>query len=588
MNTVDFILPMWQRYWTLPAELDVWQWAEEHVRLLSLPTPRPGAYSTGLTPYVREPLECWRNPDVRDVSMCWGSQTGKTTCLMVGLCWQVVNEPGPMLWVFPNASLAKTFSEERMQKIVRDTPATAILLPSDPRKVQQMKIPLARALLLLTGSNSPANLSSNPVRTAIMDEVDKLAEQSAKEANAIDLTEQRTKSYWLSRKVWKTSTPTLPDAPIWEHYLNGDQRRFFLKCPSCRGDMLPILSKTATSLPVVGCEAELEWEDARLRGGDRDWGKIESSTRLVCPHCEARLAEPDKPRLLRSGEWRPTATPVNSWRRSYHLSTLYSPDVPWGELVVQFLRAKESLEGLQGFINGALAEPWMHQDDRPDRREQIVAEASSESGIRVVTADLQAAPPSWWVCREWFKGGHSRLVEWGEWDSFDQLEEHRQRLGAKADLTGCDSGYEGAEVYRECARLGWFALRGDDAADWPHKDKARRPWVERRFDPYLGSAKAGRRKIVELRWSNPTIKDILSRLRDGERSPVRWEIPEKFATEEYFRHLDGEYRAKEYNPKTGRTVYRWKQRGRRWPNHLFDCECMQVAVAIRLNILKTK
>lgn len=596
MSLDDQVMPIWRRGWELPADETVTGWAERSIAFSTIPTPRPGPYSTTLTPYVREPLECWRDPMVRECVLCWGSQTAKTTTLMVGLMWQIRNDPGPVLWVFPNRDLAKVFSENRWLRLVYDNPSMAELLPKDRRRVKHLMQPFSGAPVIFIGSNSPANLASNPARIVVMDEVDKLAEQSSKEANAVELAEQRAKSFWLTRKVWLTSTPTVPDAPIWERYLSGDQRRYILACPSCGGDIIPVLSKSMTGLAPTGKEAELVWDrEAREDDGNWDWHKVKATVRLCCPHCQHHIADHEKTRMLRAGRWMPTADPVEAWRRSYHLSSLYSIDIPWSELVVQFLRAKQSLDGLQGFVNGALAEPWQHQEDRQERRELVVAADAPPltTLTRIMAADYQATPPSWWVVREWAEGGHSRLVEWGTWDSFDQLDEHRQRLGVAPDLCGIDSGYEASEVYRECARLGMFALRGDEAQSWPHQTKqgrpVQRPWVERRFDPYIGTPEAGRRgRIVEIRWSNPTVKDILATLRKGDRAPVRWEVPEQYATDDYFRHLDGEYKRSQYNARTGKTKWVWQQRGRRWPNHLFDCEAMQIAVAVRIGLLNTK
>jgi hypothetical protein len=78
---------------------------------------------------------------------------------------------------------------------------------------------------------------------------------------------------------------------------------------------------------------------------------------------------------------------------------------------------------------------------------------------------------------------------------------------------------------------------------------------------------------------------VLARLRDGGRSPVAWEVPERWASEDYFRHLDGEYKTRRFNARTGRASWEWVRRSRHWPNHLLDCEAMQVAVALYLRIL---
>lgn len=68
--------------------------------------------------------------------------------------------------------------------------------------------------------------------------------------------------------------------------------------------------------------------------------------------------------------------------RSYHLSSLYSPDrkCTWGHLAVSFIEAKQSMGGLQGFINGNLAEPWEQQDVQQERPETSVELSSTAAG----------------------------------------------------------------------------------------------------------------------------------------------------------------------------------------------------------------
>lgn len=580
-------------YTRLPPKQEVWQWAEANLQILNAPTPRPGPFRTTLTPYVREPLEAWRDPDVRECVLCFGSQTGKTTMLIVGQCWQMHNAPGPSLWVFPNEDNARTFSATRFIRMLEDSTPLRDMLPRDRRKLKALDVQLGRSLTLFRGSNSPANLASNPVRTVVMDEVDKLAEASAKEADAVDLAEQRTKAFHQSRKVFLTSTPTISEATIWTRYLTGDQRRYFCRCIHCDGEILPVLSKTMTNMPATGCEAELVWDESAQTPDGWDYAAVARSVRLICPHCGGAMLDHHKTRLLRTAVWKPTATATHAWLRSYHLSSLYSTDIPWPELVVKFLAKKASIDGLQGFVNGMLSEPWQHQDERSARTEMVVSGELVEGEVicRILTADVQHTPPNWYVVREWYAGGHSRLVEWGKWQTYEDLDEIRQRLSVKPDVCGVDSGWQRAEVQRQCAQLGYFTLRGDDAESWPEEGKARSktrlPWRVRKYDPYVGTNDAGRQRVSELMWSNPSIKDALSVLRDSSKSPVRWEVPEEYATDEYWRHLDGEYKERKYMPATGKTIYRWRTRGRRWPNHLFDCECMQLAIAICLKILDT-
>ncbi len=589
----DVIAGLALGFWQLPEDIPAWQWCEKHIRLLSCPTPRPGPYSTALTPYVRSVLNAIADPAVREIVLCFGSQTGKTTTLMVGASWLIANTPGPFIWAFPNDRLARMFSAERWIKMMEDSPTMRELLPSDRRRWTHLSQSFRNALFIFTGSNSPANLASHPARFVILDEVDKLALATTREANATELAKQRAKAYWTIRKILETSTPTSEDGQIWQDFLQGDQTRSFWHCTNCGKEILPVFSKEMSVLPKHGVESELVWDNVEY-GSDNWEQRTRDSTRLQCCHCGHQMTESHKTRLLREAVERPTIR--NSEIRSFHLSSLYAPDITWGDLVVKFRKAKHSIDGLQGFVNGELAEPWMQQDEIKERREAIVLSgdpAASERACRVLTADYQEREDHWWVCRDWFYGGHSRLVEWGRWTSDAELEETRIRMNVAPDLTGVDSGHEGTAIYRMCALFGWFACRGDGAESWPHHVKGKhtkpvhRIWTERKFDPYSGTAHAGRKTVNELRWSNPGVKAVLKALRNKDRSPVRWEIPEQYATDEYFRHLDGEYEVDVYNPKTGKTQRIWKKRGRRWPDHLRDCELEQIAVAIRLGVLKT-
>jgi hypothetical protein len=544
-----------------------------------------------MTPYVRSVLDAVADPDVREIVLCFGSQTGKTTTLMVATCWIIANAPGPIQWVFPNETLARNFSAERWLRMVQDSPVMVALLPGDRRKWKHLVQPFRNALMIFAGSNSPANLASNPCRYVILDEVDKLALKTMRETNAVELAKQRAKAFWSIRKVLESSTPTTEDGVIWQDFLQGDQTRSFWHCLGCGERILPVFNKEMTVLPVQGCESELVWDSTIEKGTDRWEQRTESSTRMVCCHCGHEHSEHDKTQLLREAVEIPTSK--NSEVRSFHISSLYSPDITWGALVVKFRKAKDSLDGLQGFVNGELAEPWMQQDQRKERREAVVKAdaAPGEVICRIITSDFQEKEDHWWLCREWYAGGHSRCIAWGRWVVDLDLVEVGMEMMTPPDLIGLDSGHKGNEIYRMCALHGWFACRGDAAESWPHPVPHGKPvhrvWTERKFDPFTGTAKAGRKTVTELRWSNPRIKGLLEVLRNPERSPYRWEIVEPYATEEYFRHLDGEYLGESYNPKTGKVKREWKKRGRRWPNHLRDCELENIAVAIRLGILKT-
>ena len=51
--------------------LSIPEWAEKNLTLSAIVTNIPGAYSTNLTPYVREPLEAFGDDSIRRVVLVW-------------------------------------------------------------------------------------------------------------------------------------------------------------------------------------------------------------------------------------------------------------------------------------------------------------------------------------------------------------------------------------------------------------------------------------------------------------------------------------------------------------------------------------
>jgi phage terminase large subunit GpA-like protein len=243
-------------------------WAEASLRLTQRQTEHPGPFSTSVRPYTREPMEAWKDPTVYEVTLCWGSQTSKTTTLMAGLAWLIANEPSPALWLMPTESLARSFSKSRWLPMLEDSPAMLECYPAEADKITNLEQNFTRSTLTFVGSNSPANLASRPVRVLIADEVDKFAEATAREADALDLAEQRLKSF-SSSKAFMTSTPTVVEGRIWQRFLRGDQRRYYLPCPHCR-EYIKLEWRQVT------------WDDAKAEDGKHDLGKIRASAHYVC------------------------------------------------------------------------------------------------------------------------------------------------------------------------------------------------------------------------------------------------------------------------------------------------------------------
>jgi len=572
-------------------EQSVVDWAEGQYSLSTIASGTAGRYSTSITPYVREIINLFSDFEVERVVKCFGAQTAKTQSDMAGLGWFLAHEPSPAMWVMPNKQLAAAFSESRLQPFLFSSPDIQELKPKSRFAIKKTEMNFDSCILTLVGSNSPANLSSRPVRLLILDEVDKFKQQTSREANAIALAIQRTRTF-AEPKILMSSTPTIWDGEIWQEFLNGDQRRWFVPCPFCGEHIVLTLNPDKSAFKKRGYEAKLCWDPAAKRpNGEWDKEMVAKTAHFECPHCKGKITERYKMQMNRGGQWRPTnADYCDPKVRSYHLPTFYAPwkQAGWGVLANEFLKAKKSLDGLRDYLNSVCAEPDMGQYEGGSaaHKELVIAEVSEaapKGSARIMTVDVQK-DHFWFVIREWQASGASILLRWGRADSYEDLREQEQKSDVK--FVGLDSGFEAAEVYAECARYGWFACRGDIRETWPNKKRVQVPYNIRVFDPMIGTKEQGKKNIAELRWSNPRIKDTLARLRDRDTAPVPWGVAKEYATDEYFRHLDGEYKRRVADPRTGKVSQQWVLRNSRWPNHIFDCECMSIAVAMYLGFLK--
>jgi hypothetical protein len=564
---------------------EVWQWAEDEIVLTRRQTETPGPYSTLLTPYIKEPLNCFADPHVTDLCLCFGSQTSKTTAMMIGAAWRMVNNPAPTIWVMPSEHLARSFSENRWQPMVDDCDKLRALKPSNVHRFKTLEQQFRDCTLVFIGSNSPANLASRPAGLLIMDETDKFAMPTEREAGAVALAENRTKAYTNALRI-KASTPTTVEGEIWQSFLQGDQRYYFVPCPHCN-TMQRLLWQ------------QVKWsEAARAENGSWNEDEVRATAYYECEHCKDKITDMHKTRMLRSGEWRPTNANSGKGRRSYHLNSLYAPwrSCGFGELAVVFLRQKASLMGLQDFINGALAEPWI---DELDKEEEIKVVASDylsgdrwgEAEFSAMTVDVQDAGGRhfWVVIRDWSKDGRSRGRWAGRIETWDDLEKLREEQEIRPPCVFVDSAFATREVYFACCRFGWVAFRGSDQEHFTWNDNGKK--VQRAYGrPERGDPAGGgrwdttgltRRTCPLIKFSAPTCEEILDALRRNQ--PPIWEFPKDFINE-WHEHMASTIRKKLRNPVTGATSVKWVvPKGR--ANHLRDCEKMQVAAALLARVL---
>lgn len=560
-----------------------------------------GPFTTSGRDYIRETIDAWADPSITDMVQVFGSQTGKTAGIMGGAAWTIRNEPSRLFWVMPTRPTVQKFSRTRWQTMLHRSPELAALIPAGSRRFDFSTFEqiVGGSIVDMVWSNSPSALSSVPARIVILDEVDKFNEGGAKEADAVNLAEQRTKSFANPKRV-KTSTPTLISGMIWQEFLKTDQRRRFMPCPHCSKSLTLIWSKQYSIFKSTGEEAVAKWDkEAKRDDGTWDLDRVERSARFECPHCAGHIRDAHKTVIDRRGDWRPSTTAARGYR-GWHLSSLYSAsaEANVGKLAVKFLQAKNSLMGLQGFINGDLAEPYQAQDTLGERVELVTSRVEvTAEWKKLITVDCQARSPHFWfVVRQW-NGGNSVAIEAGSLDQWEDLRARQLAHHIPDVYVLIDSGFgakSDAEVYKNCVRnselipqdndkviaVGWMPGKGMPGRKrWKDKESGLTvPWFLGSVDPFIGTAHGGQVSQSLFEFSGDFFKDILQNLRE-KKGGYDWSVAESVSNDEYWQHMDAEVKSAVQSKYSGRTIHEWRKRSAHWPNHLFDCEVEQVAFA---------
>ena len=564
-----------------------------------------GPWSFSGREYCREPIDDIGDPEITDHVLCFGTRACKTRIVMASAAWKVVHEPFRALWVLPASKGeggADSFSRTRLQPMFRATEETSVLIPSKANgssrhNFKTMQMMMGGSIIGMAGSNSAAQLAGNPCDLVIQDEIDKFKLEGKREANASYLADQRAKEFSNPKRI-KTSSPSTVDGLIWQELLKTDFQRRFLPCPHCGKFVVLAWQKDSTVLPLIGCEAFVKWDDeARRPDGSWDLERVEKSARYTCPFCAGHILDGHKTRMDREGEWRPTKAGAPRMR-GRHLPSMYAVSVETtvGRMATRFLKAKESLEGIKGFVNSDLAEPYQGQEAAGERVELVSPTFISEgkAWTLLLTIDCQRRAPYFWYVKRAWDGGNSEGIEAGPANTFDELRQIQLKPGAVVSDTGVmvDSGFgakSDADVYRNCAQFGDRISRPgklDYHCGWmPSKGVAKdRRWRDlesglfvpfhlQPIDPFNGTVDAGNMQMDLFEFASEYYEDILDNLRK-QKTKYRWSVLKTMDTPEYWRHMNGHISKQ----KKDGSWYREKRHSS-WPDHLLDCENSQIALA---------
>lgn len=547
-----------------PERYTVSEWAD-NFRVLTSVSAEPGRWRTNRTPYLKEPMDRFTDPLIEKIVLCFGAQLGKTETELNMIGYALDQTASPVMMVYPTDTIAKFASDKRVQPMIKSVKSINDKF-DESSKLLELDFNNGNYMVLV-GANSPSSLSSRSVKYLFFDEIDKYPAFAGKEADPIKLATERTKTF-VDKKIVMVSTPTVESGNIWQAFMSANERRqYYVPCPHCG------VSQTLKF-------KQIKWPEEHNDNADM----IRDTAYYECEHCGEHIYDKHKMEMLRSGEWRAVNESQSKVRSvSYHLSSIYSPWVTFGDVAYEFKNSKGTPATLMNFINSWLAEPWKSSKTKSTQNMEFTQSnypcgvVPDKAVLLIASVDVQL-DHFWWEVRAYAPGVKSYLIDYGQASTWEDLEEiiinreYPSEYGESRQVmkAGIDSGFRTDEVYQFCSRFPEVCIPVKGSSN--HSTMAA---------PYtmtsLEKGVVGGLKLYVLNtdyWKDFIFARMIRPADEDGTIHLYKECPQ-----EYSDHLRSEEKQEIRNVKTGAVTVQWKPLTSHPVNHLLDTCTYNAAVA---------
>lgn len=352
-------------------------WADKNRVLSTKGSSLAGQWRTNRNPPLREPMDaCSSKSGVRDVSLMFPIQFGKTEVEVNALGYFMTEAPGPIMVCLPGEVSMEKWVNQKLNPLIDETPAVREALRSvnsrDASNTKTFK-DFVGGQLYLEHAGSPSRLKSTTVQKLLVDEVDEFANNLKGGDDPVEMLDGRTSAFpATSIRVYISSPQIKGRSRIEEKFEKGDQRRYHVPCPHC------------------GHMQHLQWAGLQ-------WSKDLSSAWYVCQETGCCIEEHHKTHMIAAGQWVPANPNALPGVRSYHINCLYYQfglGPTWLELARMWMDAQGDPAKLKTFTNDRLAETWEDASMRAVRHNAIAERAEPYAlrhapvGVLYITAGV--------------------------------------------------------------------------------------------------------------------------------------------------------------------------------------------------------
>ena len=547
-----------------PENLTVTEWADKHRILENKTSPEPGRWKTSRTPYLAGIMDAFIDPDIEEIIFCKPTQVGGTETILNCLGYAICQNPGPALVVYPTDKLAEYASDNRIQPMIKASPEMNKHFWVNQSKLLELQFD--GMYVALTGAGSPSGLASMPMQYLFEDEIDKYPTNAGKEAPPLELAEERSKNY-PNRKIVKASTPVFAIGPIWQSWENADcQKRYYMPCPHC-GEYQTFKF------------GQVKWS-AKYKNSD----EAKNTAYYECEHCKGIISDAHKPQMLNAGEWR-SEKENGKTKTAFHLNTIYSPWVSFGQIAKKFLDTKDDPLLFQNFINSWLAEPWRQTEINISSNVVFERKSEYESGIVpdgtiLLTAGVDVQKDCfYYTIRAWGASLTSWNIAHGVLDTWDDVEKimnlpflDKDGKAYQVNLCAIDSGNDTDTVYDFCALNQDWAI--------PIKGSSR-PILQKYRISSIDKADSKANGMRLCLVDGGQYKDMIAGRVKRPNGKGSWMVTND-CDMDYAEQICSEEKVKaKYN---GQDAYVWKPKSTHSRNHYLDCEVYAFLAADLLHV----
>ena len=236
-------------------------------------------------PFVLEQI---KEPDVRQIVLCFGSQCGKSLCMMIMIGYRKKHHQTNCMWVLPVESLLDRFVKERLVKIFEKSDVN---FKNNKKSVSKRKMVFKGSYLAVGLASSEATLSSDPMPDIVIDEEDLNPEFTGGTTSPEKLAGDRQRNFPTTSKLIRGCTPKYLDRGSFNAYQKSKRFELRYPCPKC---------KKYFRLNFT----DIKWPKGK-DGHSINSDKIESDhlAHYQTPCCKRKIYDHSRYQFLKKGKW---------------------------------------------------------------------------------------------------------------------------------------------------------------------------------------------------------------------------------------------------------------------------------------------